>query len=262
MTADPGALARALAARGVEWPAALEWHAELGSTNDRVKALARDGAPAWTAVLADVQAGGRGRQGRRWVSPAGGLYVSVLLRPQFPQLSLLPLAAGVAVSEAAAELGVATELKWPNDVQVSGRKLAGILAEAASSPSGVEWVALGIGVNVAANASAFPEHLRGTTASLAEAGAAPALAEVAAAVLCALTVWYDAVASSPAAVVAAWRRRAVAWWGEAVEIQTGTETLRGRLLDVDDEGALLLAGTDGRTRRVVSGEVARARRAL
>jgi biotin-(acetyl-CoA carboxylase) ligase len=80
-------------------------------------------------------------------------------------------------------------------------------------------------------------------------------------VLCGVRVWYDALASSPAAVVAAWRRRSVAWWGETVEIRTGTETLRGRLLDVDDEGALLLALPDGRTRRVVSGEVTQARRA-
>jgi biotin-(acetyl-CoA carboxylase) ligase len=80
-------------------------------------------------------------------------------------------------------------------------------------------------------------------------------------VLCQLRVWYDALASSPAGVVAAWRRRAVAWWGESVEIRTGSETLRGRLLDVDEEGALLVASPDGRTRRVLSGEVTRVRRA-
>jgi BirA family transcriptional regulator, biotin operon repressor / biotin---[acetyl-CoA-carboxylase] ligase len=258
--ADPGELRRALDARGVTWPAQLEWQRELVSTNDRLKGLARAGAPEWTAVLADVQTGGRGREGRSWVSPPGGLYLSVLLRPRFAAVSVLPLAAGVAVAEAAAELGVHAELKWPNDVQVSGRKLAGILSEAASGAGGVEWVVLGIGVNVGFAVAVLPEPLRGTTASLAEAGSPPAVAAVAAAVLAGVRVWYDALASSPAAVVSAWRRRSVAWWGESVEIRTGTETLRGRFLDVDDEGALLLALPDGRTRRVLCGEVAQARR--
>ena len=247
----------------MEWPAALEWHDELGSTSDRVKALARDGAPEWTVVLADVQAGGRGREGRRWVSPAGGLYLSVLLRPRSPQLSLLPLAAGVAVAEAAAELGVATELKWPNDVLVSGRKLAGILAEAASSPSGVEWVALGIGVNVAANASALSRAAaghdriarRGGRGSRAGRGRRGGAVRADRLVRCRSP-------SSPAAVVAAWRRRAVAWWGEPVEIRTGTETLRGRLLDVDDEGALLLAGPTGARGAWYPARSLRVRRAL
>jgi BirA family biotin operon repressor/biotin-[acetyl-CoA-carboxylase] ligase len=258
--ADLGALTRALGARGVEWPARVEWHEELVSTNDRLKALAREGAVEWTVVLADVQTGGRGREGRGWASPAGGLYLSVLLRPRFSHVSILPLAAGVAVAEAAAELGVEAALKWPNDVQLAGRKLAGILAEAAGGPAGLEWVVVGIGVNVAVALSAFPVELRGTIASLAEGGGAPGVATVAASVLAWLRVWYDAAGSSPASVVAAWRRRAVAWWGETVEIRTGTETLRGRLVDVDDEGALLVATLDGRTRRVVSGEVAQTRR--
>ena len=87
------------------------------------------------------------------------------------------------------------------------------------------------------------------------------MAAVAASVLCRLRVWYDALAASPAAVVAAWRRRAVPWWGEEVALRTGAETLRGRLLDVDEDGALRLQLADGRTRRVVSGEVAQVRRA-
>jgi BirA family biotin operon repressor/biotin-[acetyl-CoA-carboxylase] ligase len=259
--ADAGALRRALLARGVDWPATIEWHAELPSTSDRLKALARDGAAEWTAVLADAQSGGRGREGRRWASPAGGLYLSVLLRPRFKQTALLPLAAGLAVAEAAAELQLETALKWPNDVQVAdGRKLAGVLAEASAGPSGIEWIAVGIGLNVAAPVAAFPAPLRGGVASLVEAGIAPDVPAVAAAVLCQLRVWYDALSSSAAIIVTAWRRRAVPWWGEKVEIRTAGEVLRGRLLDVDEEGALLVS-TGGRTRRVLSGEVVQARRA-
>ena len=117
--AQPGDLARAAGARRAG-PAQLEWQPELVSTNDRLKELARAGAPEWTIVLADVQTGGRGREGRSWVSPAGGLYLSILLRPRFAQLGVLPLAAGVAVAETAAEHGVLAELKWPNDVRSPG----------------------------------------------------------------------------------------------------------------------------------------------
>lgn len=257
---DPGALARALAARGVAWPAPVEWHRELVSTSDRLKELARAGAVEWTLVLADAQSGGRGRAGRSWASPPGGLYLSVLLRPRFAQVGLLPLAAGLAVADAVAEHGVQPQLKWPNDVQVAGRKLAGVLAESASGSGGVEWVALGIGVNLGAPESSLPPELRETAVSLAGPGA-PEVPALAAALLARLRVWYDAVASSPAEVPAAWRRRAVAWWGEAVEVRTAGETIRGRLLDVDQHGALVLEAAGGGTLRILAGDVVRARRA-
>jgi len=259
--ADAGALASALAARGAAQLAGLEWHTTLASTSDRVKALARAGAPEWTAVLADQQSGGRGREGRHWASPPGGLYLSVLFRPRFAAVGLLPLAAGVAVAEAAREFGVRAELKWPNDTLVAGRKLAGVLAEAASGAAGVEWVSLGIGVNVRSAQDGLPVELRGQVASLHEGGRAPEVSAVAAAVLAHLRVWYDAVGSAPRAVVSAWRSRAVSWWGEPVEIRTGGGTLRVRLRGVDADGALVVEMPGGQARRVLSGEVLGVRRA-
>jgi BirA family biotin operon repressor/biotin-[acetyl-CoA-carboxylase] ligase len=255
-------LARALAARGATPLAGVEWHDLLGSTSDRLKELARRGAPEWMVVLADQQSAGRGREGRPWVSPRGGLYLSVLLRPRVAQLGLLPLAAGVAVVETAAEHGVSAQLKWPNDVLVGGRKLAGILAEAASGAGGAEWVVLGIGLNVALEARGVSSETDEQIAWLCElAPDAPAdLPSVAATVLARLRVWYDALVSSPASIVGAWRERAVAWWGETIELRMGHETLRGRLLDVDEGGALLVATAGGRTQRVVSGEVWHVRR--
>src|SRR4029453_18655434 len=111
-------IVRDRAARGGPRLPALEWHDELGSTSDRLKDLARAGAPASTVVMGERQNGGRGREGRAWQSPQGGLYLSVLLRPESEQVSLIPLAAGVAVAEAVLEFGVRSELKWPNDVLV------------------------------------------------------------------------------------------------------------------------------------------------
>jgi BirA family biotin operon repressor/biotin-[acetyl-CoA-carboxylase] ligase len=256
------ALVEGLVSRGGPRLPKVEWHEELVSTSDRLKQLARSGAPEWTAILADRQTGGRGRDGRTWQSPAGGLYLSVLLRPSGECARLLPLAAGVAVAEAVAGFGVAGELKWPNDVLASGRKLAGILAEASSGGAGVEWVALGIGVNVALDPERLPEELRGSVTSLSAQGATGTdPGAVAGAVLARLGVWYDALREAPLRVVAAWRERAVPWWGSLVDVRSSAGVLRGRLLALDDDGALVIELSGGETRRLVSGEVSRLRQA-
>jgi BirA family transcriptional regulator, biotin operon repressor / biotin---[acetyl-CoA-carboxylase] ligase len=255
-------LAAALVARGGPRLAGVEWPASIDSTSTRLKELARGGAPEWTVVLADAQAAGRGREGRTWVSPPGGLYLSVLLRPRLEKVGLLPLAAGVAVAEAAGEMGVRAELKWPNDVLVSGRKLAGILSEAASGPGGVEWVALGIGVNVSQDPASLPPALRADVTSLAAQGARDVpVPAVAAAVLARLAIWCEALRSGPGEVLSAWRTHAAAWWGSLVDVRAGEAVVRGRLLEVDGEGALVLEIEGGERRRLLSGEVSRVRRA-
>jgi BirA family biotin operon repressor/biotin-[acetyl-CoA-carboxylase] ligase len=260
--ADAAELGRALAARGFRPLAAVEWTEEVASTSDRLKQLARAGAAEWTAVLADRQSGGRGREGRAWASPPGGLYMSVLLRPALVPVGLVPLAAGVAVAEAVSEWSVAARLKWPNDVLVDGRKLAGILSEASSGGAGVEWAVVGIGVNVSVARDALPPEVHGSAVSFAEqVSATPEIAAVAAAVLAHLRVWYDGLRADPARIVEAWRARAVDWWGELVDVETGRQTLRGRMRGVDAEGALLLDLEGGGSRRILSGEVHRFRRA-
>lgn len=257
------ALVEDLASRGGPRLPLVEWHDALVSTSDRLKELARSGAPEWTAILADRQTGGRGRDGRAWQSPPGGVYLSALLRPSGECARLLPLAAGVAVAEAVAGFGVASELKWPNDVLASGLKLAGILAEASSGGAGVEWVALGIGVNVALDLELLPEELRAGVTSLRAQGANDTdnPGAVAGAVLARLGVWYDALREAPLRVVAAWRERAVPWWGSLVDVRSAAGVLRGRLLAVDDDGALVIELSGGETRRLVSGEVSRLRQA-
>jgi len=255
-----GRLRQVLERRGGAWPAPIEWHDVLGSTSDRAKELAREGAPEWSLVAADAQSGGRGREGRPWVSPPGGLYLSVVLRPRFSRVGLVPLAAGVAVAEAMRARGVAAALKWPNDVLVDGRKLGGILGEASSSASGVDWLILGIGVNVASTVTALDDAVasRATSIEAHDAGLPP-VEEVGAAVLERLRHWYDAVRTHPASVVSAWRGLAVPWWGELADVRTGEGVLRGVIRDVDDEGALIVETPGGGSRRVLSGEVVRLR---
>jgi BirA family biotin operon repressor/biotin-[acetyl-CoA-carboxylase] ligase len=258
---DPEArLRQALRARDAAWPAPLEWHRRLGSTNDVLKAKARRGAPEWTGVLADAQTGGRGREGRAWVSPPGGLYLSVLLRPRFEGVGLVPLAAGIAVAEVAGEHGVEANLKWPNDTLVRGRKLAGVLTESSSSSRGVDWVVVGVGVNVAVDAAALGPLEQCATSLHLEADRTPAVEDVAAGVLARLGVWYDALESRPSSVVDAWRTRAVRWWGMPVQVQTMQGVLRGTLRDVDETGALLVDLEEGGVVRVLSGEVTQLRR--
>jgi BirA family biotin operon repressor/biotin-[acetyl-CoA-carboxylase] ligase len=273
------ALRGLLKARGLSWAAEIEHLAAVGSTNDHLKKRARAGAPAWTVVVADTQTAGRGRQGRRWASPPGNLYLSVLLRPDPPaaRWSVLPLLAGVAVAEALAEEGLETRLKWPNDIVAGaaatsglvgcaaatsglvgcGRKLGGILAEAASSAEGLESVVIGIGVNVAVRPADLPPEVASSVTSIAdELGHGVDRLVVAAAVLARLRVWYHALArDGPRVVQAAWRARALPWWGRAVEARSGERHLRGIARDLDEGGALILELEDGTRAVLHSGEV-------
>ena len=139
------------------------------STNRVAMEMAENGAPDGTVVVADAQTAGRGRMGRRWVSPAGkNLYVSLLLRPSVPTVDAprLALVAGVALADAVEAVGVPASLKWPNDLYCGGRKAAGILAEMASDPDGVRHVVIGVGLNVNMVKADFPPDLRGTATSL------------------------------------------------------------------------------------------------
>jgi BirA family biotin operon repressor/biotin-[acetyl-CoA-carboxylase] ligase len=252
-------LRQALLARGPSWPAPLEWRATLDSTNDVLKAKARLGTPEWTGVLADTQTGGRGREGRAWASPPGGLYLSVILRPRFERVGLVPLAAGVVVAEVAGEFGVEARVKWPNDVLVRGRKLAGVLTESSSSSRGVDWVVVGVGVNVAVDQTSLGPLAEAATSLQLEADRTPAVEDVAAGVLARLSVWYDALEGRPSQVVEAWRARAVPWWGKPVQVRTTHGVLRGTLRDVDEAGALLVDREEGGVQRVLSGEVTQLR---
>ena len=245
--------------RGRQWPAPIRWLETVGSTNDFLKERSREGAAGWAVVVASRQTAARGRQGRAWLSPSGNLFLSLLLRPTLPAESagLVPLAAGVAAAEAAAEWGVAVQLKWPNDLVVRSRKLGGVLVEASAGAEGLETVVVGVGMNLALDPADAPPALRGALTSVrAETGGEPGVPAAAAAVLDRLAVWYDALArDGPPLVLAAWRARSVPWWGRAVEAHSGDAVLRGVARDLDPRGALILDLADGSRRAVFSGEV-------
>jgi BirA family biotin operon repressor/biotin-[acetyl-CoA-carboxylase] ligase len=239
----------------VAWPAPL-WHIEsVGSTNDWLKAMAREGAAAWTAVRADRQSSGRGRGGHAWVSHPGDLFLSVVLPPPGDRpLTLLPLLAGVAVAEAARERGAKAQLKWPNDVLVADRKLGGVLVESSTEGQGPATIVAGIGLNLALAPEALAEPLRSSATSLRALGVVPPSPDDAAAeVLARLFVWYHAFATGGDETLrAAWRALAVDWWGRTV--QAGA-AVRGIVRDIDARGALILETENGRRVAVMSGEV-------
>ena len=234
----------------------LSWHEEVGSTNDLAAAAAEGGAPEGLVVAANTQSTGRGRVGRSWSSPAGaGLYVSVVLRPTGPALGLLTIAAGVAIAEGVhAASGLETCVKWPNDVHVGSRKLAGILAEAGSSAGAVDHVVLGFGINI--RRAAYPPDVAARATSIeSELGRNVDRGLVLAECLAALWNRYRMLQSGAAHdVTAAWRRRAAPHMGRMVGWDVDGRAHQGRAEDIDATGALLVR-VDDQIVRVISGEV-------
>ncbi len=224
----------------------------VGSTNDAAASL-----PVGAVVVADEQTAGRGRRGHTWFSaPGAGLYVSVVLAPATARVDparatmLLTLAAGVALAEAIeAAVGLHVDLKWPNDLFVSRRKLAGILAEA-----GGEAVVLGYGINIAA--SAFPPELRDRATSIeSELGRAVDREAVLAETLAALSRRYDdLLAGRFDAILDAWRQHAPGASGTRITWTTPAGPREGITAGIDDRGALLVR-TGDTIERIVSGEV-------
>ena len=234
----------------------LSWHEEVGSTNDLAAAAAEAGASEGLVVVANTQSLGRGRMGRSWSSPPGaGLYVSVVLRPGGSALRLLTIAAGVAIAEGVhAASGLQTCLKWPNDVYVGSRKLAGILAEGGSSAGAVDHVVLGFGINI--RRAAYPPDVVARATSLeSELGRDVDRGLVLAECLAALSNRYGMLQHGAAdEVIAAWRRRAALYMGRAVEWDVDGGSRLGRAEGIDATGALVVRVGD-QVVRVISGEV-------
>ena len=241
-------------------PGLISWqvhrHERVTSTNDLAARLAEQGAPEGCVVVAEAQSAGRGRHGRAWSSPAGaGLYVSTVLRPRSEVVGLVTIAAGVAIAEAIqAATGLDPTLKWPNDVFVGGRKLAGILAEAGSSPAGAHHVVLGFGINVLP--AAFPPDVASRATSLeGELGRPIDRALLFNACLDRLASRYgDLHQGRLLSVVDAWRARAAPMLGRRVEWEAGHTHACGIAESIDETGALLIR-TDKGIVRVISGEV-------
>ena len=226
---------------------------EVDSTNNVCKTLAAQGADD-TAVIARRQTAGKGRLGRSFRSPEGGLYLSVLWRgcPAGQLLTVTPLAA-VAVCRAIEQTcGAVCGIKWCNDVVLDGKKLCGILTESSLRPDGgAEWLVVGIGVNVAQ--TTFPADIADTATSLALCGYEVDRDALALAILAELDGLREAL-PHPDAWRAEYRARCVNM-GKAVRVLRGGEARQARALDIDGEFGLTVAYEDGGRETVRSGEV-------
>ena len=232
----------------------LEYRAVLGSTQDLARELARASAPQGTVVLAGRQTAGRGRLGRSFISPRGGLYFTVILRPALEHLRSLPIVAALAVARGLEQVaGLRTALKWPNDVLVGGRKICGILVESEVTGPTVNHVLLGIGVNVNADMSAYPEIAAIATSAAAEAGHSVSREALAAGILSELEELYLA-AQVGRRVRDEWRAR-LQTLGRRVRVTCGETVEEGLAEDVDGDGSLILRRPDGSRVTIAAGDV-------
>lgn len=241
----------------------IRWYDTVPSTNEVARALAEAGGAEGIVIVAEQQTAGRGRLGRVWASPAGGLWLSVILRRGLPaaETPLLGLAAAAATAGAIEETtGLRPRVKWPNDVLVDGRKVAGLLLEAGptyhhDTSAAPAWVVLGIGINVNVAPDALPSRPRYPATSLAAALGRPVdRGRLLRTLLRGLNRAAEDLRERRAAVLGRWRTLSETL-GRPVRVATASAIIEGFAYDVDAMGALMIRTSEGAERRVVAGEV-------
>ena len=231
------------------------YHATVDSTMDEARRLAEAGRPEGTVVVAEEQSAGRGRFHRTWVSaPGQDLLLSVLLRPAPTQLRYVNMAATLAVCHAAVELTALTPfIKWPNDVRIEGRKLAGILVETVMNGDELEHAVVGVGINVNSDPSGRPGAGGNATSLLEKSGRRLSRTAVLRAVLDRLDDLYGDVKRGRS-LTEEWAGR-LDTLGTTVRVESGGHLVEGLASGVDAEGNLIVTRPDGSTATVVGGEV-------
>jgi len=239
----------------------VEVHEALGSTQERARELAQARTPHGTLVVAEIQTGGRGRLGRSWGSPKGGLWISLVLRPWFDAslASRITQTAAVGVAKALWEIGVEARIKWPNDLLVDGKKICGILAESSAENvtrpvkgRRLDYVILGVGMNANLDPAELGVPDRQVTTIRSELRHDVDLLELLRALLSNLDAELDRIEDF-GTVLEDWRNLNCTL-GEKVRVQRFGETIEGRAVDLSQEGALLLATRRG-TVELYEGEI-------
>ena len=233
---------------------------ETDSTNVRAKYLAGNGAPEGTVVVAEKQTQGRGRKGRYWFSPPGeGIYTSIILRPpispnEAPKLTLM---ASVAVAEALLSLtSLQVNIKWPNDILINGRKVAGILTEISTDMDRIDYVVIGVGVNVNTPREGLPPDLAQTATSiLMETGKPFPRIALLRAYLEWLEIYYETFKTKGFdPVMSRWKNLADII-GRRISVDLMDRVRMGEVLDIDKDGFLILRDREGTIERIISGDV-------
>lgn len=232
---------------------------KLSSTNTTAKEQARKGAKEGATIIAETQTRGKGRLNRRWISPKGGVWLSIILRPQIntEDAAKITLTTAVAVAKTLRKLyRLRAEIKWPNDVLVHSKKVCGILTEASLEGKTVNFVVVGIGINVNFALNGLPENLKTTATTLKEMLKKDVDIEE---LICQLLKEFEECYKQFKEkefrnMLTEWRSMA-SFLGKKVEIVSFAERLHGVAVDVDGKGALVVKLEDGTRRKIVSGDV-------
>jgi BirA family biotin operon repressor/biotin-[acetyl-CoA-carboxylase] ligase len=234
----------------------IECYQVIDSTNRRAAEWARDHAPDGALVVAEVQTAGRGRLGRRWHAPSGGaLLMSLVLRPPLiPAQAQRGMICSLAAIEAIRQVaGLEAQIKWPNDLLIAGAKVGGLLTELGAEGRTLTYIVVGMGLNVNLDVSALPDVMVPASSLRAAAGRTISRLDL----LCSLL---EGVESRHLAVAGGWSphkewRLHLATLGTQVRVGTTEDVIEGEAVDVDPDGALIVRATDGRSHRVLAGDV-------
>jgi BirA family biotin operon repressor/biotin-[acetyl-CoA-carboxylase] ligase len=237
----------------------IAYQKETPSTQEIAKALASQGVAEGTIVVAETQSKGRGRVGRQWSSPQGGVYFSIILRPDMkPSEALrLPLVAGVAVAHAIKHgTKLYPRLKWPNDIMLGSNKIGGILTEMNAEMDRLDWVVVGIGLNVNTSHKSFPADVEGAATSLMEAGGKSITrVKLLQDILFEFESLYNELMKSGFEPMRARWKALSDTIGAMVVVSMPTEKVTGMAVDLDSDGALILKKEDGSLEKVIAGVV-------
>lgn len=235
-------------------------YTQVGSTQDIAKEMVSKRVPHGTLIIAEAQTKGRGRLGRIWLSPEGqGLYFSLILRPQISPIHApkLTLMAGVAIARTI-ELttSIKSQIKWPNDILISGRKVAGILNEIDAEMDKINAIILGIGININQNTASFPKELRNEVTSLKlEVGSEISRLEILQALLVELENLCEVLKDGNFPyILGAWRKMDITLGSQVKAVLIDRE-ISGKAIDIDQDGALLLKDRKGDIYRLLSGDL-------
>ncbi len=232
---------------------------EIDSTNNYAKHLAAQGYPEGTLVIAERQTAGRGRRGRQWHSePGQGIFMSLILRPALPvrELSRITMFIALAIVETLNEIGIKSGIKWPNDVLINGRKIAGILTEAVTDMDSIEYVVIGIGLNVNMLSQDFPEEFRAVATSVrVETGRLIPRVELLRGLLLNLENSYEQLTAGGFSEILEKVRNLSLVIGHDIQIDNVNGITAGRAIDIDNNGFLMVRDSRGNIHHVMSGEI-------
>lgn len=236
----------------------------IDSTQDLAIRMAERDAPEGSTVIAEKQKKGRGRIGREWSAPEGGIWLSIILRPKIAtaESTILPLASALAVCNAIREVcKVDAKLKWSNDITIKGKKVAGILVEMSCEADRINYVVIGIGVNANVNVRRIESKIKGTsgyygvTSLMKETGKEVDRKALLKKILAELERVYDELESEGSeTIVQAWKNNS-ATIGSTVTVALNEMCFEGKAIDIDYDGALLIKLPDGDIKRIVAGDV-------